>query len=129
MNGMNIDRIGDDLAAAYEDGYRDGFKDGQKKKGLPQRTNPTETNEIIVNIPSIFKEEQTRLFKELVKCEILIRMKRSRKSQKELRQNRQDIIGQIESLYIEVVKFYANMAKIQAKLQDEVQGEAWKTSR
>ena len=31
MDNMNFDRIGDDLAKAYEEGYHKGFEDGYEK--------------------------------------------------------------------------------------------------
>ena len=43
MNEINIDRIGNDLAAAYQDGYNDGYKDGYKD-GLKD-THDTEIQE------------------------------------------------------------------------------------
>ena len=36
MDNMNFDRIGDDLAKAYEEGYHKGFEDGYEK-GLEEQ--------------------------------------------------------------------------------------------
>lgn len=89
----------------------------QKKKGMSQRTHPTKPKKIIVKIPTIYKEEEHRLYRELAKCETLMHMtRRDKKMQQELKKNREDIKGQIKSLYIEADKFNEGMERLMADI-------------
>lgn len=90
----------------------------QKKKGMSQRTHPTnKPKKIILNIPTIYKEEEHRLYRELAKCETLMHMtRRDKKMQQELKKNREDIKGQIKSLYIEADKFNEGMKRLMADI-------------
>lgn len=89
----------------------------QKKKGMSQRTHPTKPKKIIVKIPTIYKEEEHRLYRELAKCETLMHMtRRDKKMQQELKKNREDIRGSIKSLYIEADKFNEGMKRLMADI-------------
>lgn len=91
----------------------------QKKKGMSQRTHPTnKPKDIILNIPPTYKEELHRLYGELGECEILMHMtRRDKKMQQELKKNREDIKGRIKSVYIEADKFNEGLKKLMADIE------------
>ena len=90
----------------------------EKKKGMSQRTHPTKPKDIILKIPTIYKKEEHRLYRELAKCETLMHMTRKdKKIQEELKKNREDIKERIKSFYIEVAKFNESMEKLIADLE------------
>ena len=90
----------------------------QKKKGMSQRTHPTKPKDIILKIPTIYKKEEHRLYRELAKCETLMHMtRRDEKMQQELKKSREDIKEQIKSFYIEVAQFNEGMEKLMADIE------------
>lgn len=90
----------------------------QKKKGMSQRTHPTKPKKIIVKIPTIYKEEEHRLYRELAKCETLMHMtRRDEKMQQKLKKHREEIKERIKNFYIEVAQFNEGMEKLMADIQ------------